>query len=283
LIGLKKIINYMNKRIDFKMLVREAKEIRKTVLSMIVSAHASHISSSYSIVELLVYLYEHVLNVDSKNPQDLNRDRFILSKGWGISALYAVLSKKRFIKEELLKTYCMDGSKMIGISTKNGTSGIEATTGSMGHGLPIGVGMALAAKLKKKNYKIFVLISDGECDEGSTWEAALQAGHHKLDNLTVIIDYNKWQSFGRIKDVLALEPLGEKWKAFNWDVLEINGHDFNQISKAFSKVPFKINKPSLIIAHTVKGKGVSVLEDKNEWHYKTPSKREIEIAKKELI
>jgi transketolase len=263
-------------------LQKKAKEIRRTVLSMIVAAHASHIASSYSIVELLVYLYGEVLRVDPKIPEASGRDRFILSKGWGISALYAILAKKGFFKHELLKTYCQDGSKMIGIATRNGIAGIEATTGSMGHGLPIGVGMAIAGKLQKKRHRVFVLISDGECDEGSTWEAILQAGHHKLDNLVVIIDYNKWQSFGRIRDVLDLEPLSKKWLAFKWAVLEIDGHNFEEIDKAFSKIPCEKNKPSVIIAHTIKGKGVSVLQDRNEWHYKTPTEKEIEIAKKEL-
>lgn len=267
---------------ELKLLKRYAKEIRQTVLSMIVAAHASHIASSYSIVELIVYLYEKILKIDPKNPQDPNRDRFILSKGWGVSTVYAILARKGFFEKKLLNAYCRDGSKMIGSSTRNGTPGIEATTGSMGHGLPIGVGMALAGKLQERKYRVFVVIGDGECDEGSTWEAALQASHHKLDNLVVVIDYNKWQSFGRIRDVLALEPLGRKWQSFNWEVLEIDGHDFNQITEAFSKIPFKKNKPSLIIANTVKGKGVSVFEDRNEWHYKTPTISEIEIAKVEL-
>lgn len=267
---------------DVQRLTLLAKKLRRTILDMIVDAHASHIASSYSIVEILIYLYEYVLTFDHKDPLDSQRDRFILSKGWATSALYALLAEKGFFEKKLLNTYCKDGSKLIGIATRNGIAGIEATTGSMGHGLPIGVGMALAAKLKNLPYRVFVLISDGECDEGSTWEAILQAGHHKLDNLTVIVDYNKWQSFGRVKDILDLEPFVEKWKAFKWSVTEINGHDFSEIATAFSKLPFKKEKPNVIIAHTVKGKGVSVLENRNEWHYKTPTKVEIEIALKEL-
>jgi len=263
-------------------LQKKAKEIRRTVLSMIVGAKASHIASSYSVVDLLVYLYDYVLRIDPKNPQDPDRDRFILSKGWGVSALYAILAKKGFFEQRLLEAYCRDGSKMIGISTRNGIPGIEATTGSMGHGLPIGVGMALAAKLKKQKNRIFVIISDGECDEGSTWEAILQAGHHKLENLVVIIDYNKWQSFGRIKDILDLEPFSRKWQAFKWAALEIDGHNFKKIDRAFSKIPLVKNKPTVIIAHTIKGKGVSVLQDRNEWHYRTPTEKEIKIAKEEL-
>ena len=272
----------MNKDFSIKDLENNAKDVRRTILSMIVAAHASHIASSYSIVELLVYLYGEVLRINPKIPDAPERDRFILSKGWGISALYVILAKKGFFKHELLKTYCQDGSKMIGIATRNGIPGIEATTGSMGHGLPIGVGMAMAGKLQKRKYRVFVIISEGECDEGSTWEAILQAGHHRLDNLIVIIDYNKWQSFGRIKDILDLEPFVKKWQAFKWSVKEVNGHNFNELHKIFSKIPFEKNKPSVVIAHTLKGKGVSVLEDKNEWHYQTPTDEEIKIARQEL-
>ncbi len=270
------------KKYQIEILKKEATNIRKRILSMIVAAHASHIASSYSIVDILVYLYTSHLKVFPKNPWNDNRDRFILSKGWGISALYAVLAKKGFFDKKLLSEYCRDGSRMIGIATRNGIPGIEATTGSMGHGLPIGVGMALSAKLTNKKHKIFVAISDGECDEGSTWEAILLAGHHKLSNLTVIVDYNKWQSFGGIKDVLALEPLIKKWQSFNWSAKEIDGHNFAEIDKAVAQLPFEKNKPSVIIAHTIKGKGVSVLEDRNEWHYRTPTDKEIKIAEEEL-
>lgn len=268
---------------DYLELENIAKEIRRQSLSMIVSAHASHIGSSYSIIELLVYLYERVLQINPNKPWDPNRDRFILSKGWGISALYAVLARKGFLKKELLEEYCKDGSKMIGIATRNGLPGIEATTGSMGHGLPIGVGMAKAMKIQKKNSRVYVIMSDGECDEGSTWEAMLLGAHHKLDNLTAIIDYNKWQSFGKTNEVLNLEPLSDKWKSFNWETQEIDGHNFTEISKAFEhSIRFK-NKPNVIIAHTIKGKGLSAIEDKNEWHYQTPRENEIEIARKEEL
>lgn len=263
-------------------LTNEALEVRQTVLSMIVASHASHIASAYSIIELLVYLYNNVLRINPKAPLDPDRDRFILSKGWGVSALYVILAKKGFFSPKLLATYCTDGSKYIGIATRSGIPGIEATTGSMGHGLPIGVGMALAGKLQKKTYRVFVIISDGECDEGSTWEAILQAGHHKLDNLVLIVDSNKWQSFGRVKDILDIEPLDKKLQAFHWSVTQINGHDFRDIEQALTRVPYVKGKPTAIIAHTTKGKGVSVLEDRNEWHYKTPTAKEITVAKKEL-
>jgi transketolase len=260
-------------------LEKTAKEIRSLTISMIVKAHASHIASSFSIVEMLVYLYEKVLRINPKKPIDHDRDRFILSKGWGISALYAMLAVKGFFSKKLLEEYCKDGSKFIGGSTRNGIPGVEATTTSMGHGLPLGVGMALAGKLQNKSYKVYVIISDGECDEGSTWESILIAGHHKLDNLVVIIDFNKWQSFGKIKDVLNLDPLADKFHAFNWNVQEINGHDFTDLEKAFTSKSLEKNKPNIIIAHTIKGKGLSSIEDKNEWHYQTPRENEIAEAK----
>lgn len=256
-----------------------AKEVRKLTISMIVKAHASHIASSYSNVEILVYLYEKVLRINPRKPNNPNRDRFILSKGWGVSSLYAILAQKGFFSKKLLEEYCTDGSKLIGGSTRNGVPGIEATTTSMGHGLPIGVGMALAGKLQEKDFRVYVIISDGECDEGSTWEAFLIGAHHKLNNLTVFIDYNKWQSFGRIKDVLNLEPLAKKLTAFNWHVQEIDGHDFSQLEKAMKTSSLAKDKPNVIIAHTVKGKGLSTIEDKNEWHYQTPREKEIAEAK----
>lgn len=272
----------MAKKNKYDLLEKESKELRRQVLTMIMKAHASHIGSSYSIIELLVYLYEKVLRVNPKKPLDANRDRFILSKGWGISALYAMLARKKFFSNKLLDNYCKDGSKLIGIATRNGIPGIEATTGSMGHGLPIGVGMAKGLKIQKNKARVYVVISDGECDEGSTWEGILLGAHHKLDNLTVIIDYNKWQSFGRTNEVLNLEPLKDKWRSFNWHVEELmDGHDFSQIEKAFNAVRTIKGRPSVIIAHTVKGKGLSAIEDKNEWHYQTPREHEIEVAKKE--
>ena len=258
-----------------------AKEIRKQVLLMVVNAHASHIASAYSCTDLLVYLYEFVLMINPKKPDDPNRDRLILSKGWGVSSLYSILARKGFFKKELLKSYCQDGSKFIGITTKNDIPGIESTTGSMGHGLPLAVGMAKAGKLLNKKYKVIVLQSDGEMDEGTTWEAALLAAHHKLDNIVAIIDYNKWQSFGRTNKILNLEPIKDKWKAFGWSTVEINGHDFPQM-EILLKTPLVRNKPTVIIAHTIKGKGLSIIEDKNEWHYQTPGEKEIKVAHKEL-
>ena len=263
---------------NFNDLVIEAKDIRKQIISMIVAANASHIGSSYSVVEILVYLYEKVLKINPRKPTDPERDRFILSKGWGISALYSLLYRKGFIKKKLIDQYCKDGSKMIGVATRNGIPGIEATTGSMGHGLPIGAGIAKTLKLQKRRSRVFVIISDGELDEGSTWEGILIAAHHRLDNLTVIVDYNKWQSFGRTNQVLNLEPLVKKFLAFNWDAEEINGHNFNEIHKAVKRSLNIKGKPHVIIANTIKGKGLSVIEDKNDYHYRTPREEELKVA-----
>lgn len=271
----------MNKR-EIARLTNIARELRVTILSIIYRAHASHIGSAYSVVELLVYLYEKVIHSDSKNPLDPNRDRFILSKGWGVSALYSILLYEKILDNSVLTSYCSDGSSYLGIATKNEVPGIEATTGSMGHGLPLAVGMAFAAKLKHKAYRVFVIIGDGELDEGSTWEAILQAAQFKLDNLTVIVDCNGWQSYGRTRDVLNLESISKKFESFGWKAKEINGHNFFQIHKALQLLPFIKNKPNVVVAKTVKGKGVSIFEDRNEWHYKTPVEKEMRIALKEL-
>jgi len=207
----------MKKNEEWTSLMDESKEIRKQILSMIVSAHASHIGSAYSIVELLVYLYERVLKINPKNPLDPNRDRFILSKGWGVSALYSVLQKKGFFEKEMLDQYCKDGSKMIGITTRNGVPGVEATTGSAGHGLPIGLGIAKALKLQKRKSRVFIIIGDGELNEGSNWEAILTANAYQLNNLTVIIDRNRFQANITIENLIPIETIEEKFKAFGWN------------------------------------------------------------------
>lgn len=263
-------------------LEKKAKELRRQIIEMIYKAKSSHIASAYSVLEILIYLYDSILKIDPKNPKDAGRDRLILSKGWAASALYAVLADNEFFNMKELDSYCMNGSKFIGITTMSGVPGIETTTGSMGHGLPVGAGMALAGKKMKKKYRAFVVISDGELNEGSTWEAILFAGHNHLDNLITIVDYNGWQSFGRTKDILSLEPLMDKFKAFNWDAIETNGNDFASLEKAFAKISLREGKPTAIIAHTTKGKGISFMEDRNEWHYKYPNEQEFKDALKEL-
>jgi len=256
--------------------------IRKKILKMIFTSQASHIGSALSCVDILTVLYFKILAIDPKNPWLENRDRFILSKGHAVAALYATLAERGFFNKKLLKSYCANGSNLPGHASRNCVAGVEVSTGSLGHGLAIANGIALAGKRDKKNYRVFVLLSDGECDEGSTWEAILFAGHHKLDNLVAIVDYNKWQAFGRTKDVLNLEPFTKKWKDFGWSVKEVDGHDFQEIYKVLRKIPFQKNKPSVVIAHTIKAKGLSFMEDKLESHYRPPTEEEYKIAIKEL-
>jgi len=259
-----------------------SKEIRKNILEMKFNSQSSHISSALSCVDILTILYFKILKLNPKEPQKVDRDRFILSKGHAASALYATLAQKGFFPEQILKNYCKDGCRLAGHATKDSVPGVEVSTGSLGHGLPIGAGIALAGKKDSKKYRVFVLMSDGECDEGSNWEAALFASHHKLDNLVAIIDYNKIQAFGKTNEVLNLEPLKDKWVAFGWSVAEVNGHNFSEIEKALARIPFEGRKPSLIIAHTIKGKGVSFMEEKIEWHYKSLSKESFDSAVEEL-
>lgn len=249
---------------------------------MIHRAQSSHVGTSLSIADLLAVLYAGVLRVDPSRPDWPDRDRFILSKGHGGAAVYAVLAEQGFFPKEWLDTYYLDGSHLAGHITHHGVPGVEASTGSLGHGLSIGCGMALAGKHDKQSYRVFVLLSDGECDEGSTWEAVLFAPHHRLDNIVAIVDYNKIQSIGMVKDVLDLEPLSDKWQAFGWAVREIDGHDLKQVEDALLSVPFKAGCPSCIIAHTVKGKGVSFMENQIAWHYYHPDTEQLRQALAEL-
>lgn len=248
---------------------------------MIHTARASHIGSCFSIAEILACLYWQTLRIDPANPALPQRDRFILSKGHAAAILYATLAERGFFPVAELNDYCRDGSRLTGHAT-SGVPGVEISTGSLGHGLPVGCGLALAAQSDGASWRTFVLLSDGELDEGSNWEAFLFAPHHKLDNLTVIIDSNKIQSFGRVEDVLALDPLAEKFRAFRWHVIEIDGNDIAQVAAALSTLPATPGKPTVIIANTVKGKGISFMEDDLLWHYRSPSKEQLALALKEL-
>jgi transketolase len=221
------------------------------------------------------------MRVDPTQPDWPDRDRFILSKGHGAAILYAVLAELVFFPISWLDTYCQDGSKLTG-HISDAVPGVEASTGSLGHGLSIGAGIALAGKREGKAYRTFVMLSDGELDEGSNWEPILFASHHQLDNLVAIVDYNKIPSFGSVSEVLELEPLADKWRAFRWAVREINGHDLQQIEAALTELPLELGRPSVIIAHTVKGKGVSMMENQLAWHYKAPSDEQIAAALREL-
>jgi transketolase len=256
--------------------------LRRQTLQMVNRAKSSHVGTNFSMIELLAVLYGKALNVDPQRPDWSDRDRFILSKGHGCAALYAVLAERGFFPGEWLETFYQNGSRLAGHATHANVPGIEISTGSLGHGLSVSTGMALAAKRDGKAHRVFCLLSDGECDEGSNWEPILFAPQHKLDNLIAIVDYNKIQSLGTTKEIMDLEPFADKWRAFGWSVQEIDGHDLPQIEEALSSVPFQTGKPSCIIAHTVKGKGVSFMEDKILWHYRTPQGEEYAAACAEL-
>ena len=259
-----------------------ARTIRAHTLRMVHKSRASHVGTCLSMADLLAVLYGQVLRVDPTRPLWPERDRFILSKGHGAAIVYAALAERGFFPTNWLETYCEDGSKLGGHITHADVPGVEASTGSLGHGLSIGCGIALAGKRGDKGYRVFVMLSDGELDEGSAWEAILFAPHHRLDNLTAIVDYNKIQSFGSVSEVLELEPLADKWRAFGWAVREIDGHDYEQIVDALSNLPLEAGKPTVIIAHTVKGKGVSFMENRLAWHYKSPDDEQLARALVEL-
>lgn len=259
-----------------------AYRIRQHCVRMIHSGKASHIGSSLSAVELLTVLYGKILNISPSRLDDPERDRFILSKGHGCAAMYAALAETGFFPLKWLDTFYQNGSLLPGHVTHKTVPGIEVSTGALGHGLSIACGMAVAGKYDKRPYRVFTLLSDGECDEGSTWEAMMFAAHHKLDNLIAIVDYNKIQAMGRVDEILSLEPFANKLEAFGWTVVEINGHNIDEIENVLKKVPFKNGKPSVIIAHTVKGKGVSFMENDVLWHYRCPSDEEFTRALREL-
>ena len=261
---------------------RLARKIRIHTVRMIHAAKSSHTGSCLSMAELLAVLYGRILRIDPARPDWSGRDRFILSKGHACAALYAVLAETGFFPKSWLGTFYQNGSPLAGHVTHAGVPGVEVSTGSLGHGLSIACGMALAGKRDARPYRVFALLSDGECDEGSTWEAMLFAGHHQLDNLVAIIDYNKIQSIGRVAEVLDLNPFADKWRACRWSACEIDGHDPSEIEHAFREVPRRAGSPTCVIAHTVKGKGVSFMEDKLLWHYRPPSVDELRNALAEL-
>ena len=259
-----------------------ARRIRVHCVQMTARANASHVGSALSAADLLAVLYGRIVRFDPARPDWPERDRFILSKGHGCTALYAVLAEAGYFPVEQLETFCEDGSPLLGHATHKDMPGVEVSTGSLGHGLPLATGIALAGRRDGKGYRVFCMLSDGECDEGSTWEPALFAPHHRLDNLVTIVDYNKIQSLGHVEDVIDLAPLAEKWRAFGWSTEEVDGHDLVAIEAALRRVPFEPGKPSCIVAHTVKGKGVSYMEDKLLWHYRAPLDELLEEALTEL-
>ncbi|MBK6936894.1 MAG: transketolase [Chitinophagaceae bacterium] len=256
-------------------------QYRKKLLKYILGAKAGHTGGSLSCTDILNVLYNEVLNVSPENFTSPDRDRYVQSKGHTVEALYVVLADKGFFPEEDLNTLCKYKSPYIGHPTRK-VNGIEQNTGALGHGLPICTGMALAAKIDKRSYRVFTLMGDGELPEGSNWEAALSAAHYKLDNLCAVVDKNTLQITGATAAVMNTDPLGEKWKAFGWSVKEVNGNDVDELKAAFAALPFETGKPSLIIAHTTKGKGVSFMENETKWHHGVPSKEQYEQAQQEL-
>jgi transketolase len=258
-----------------------ARSIRVDVLGMTHRVNASHVGTCLSIADILAVLYAGVARVDPARPDWADRDRVILSKGHGAAALYAVLARTGFFDAGQLESFCADGSLLMGHASHH-VPGVDFSTGSLGHGLSLACGTALAALRQHSRRRSFVILSDGECDEGAIWEAALFAPHHKLQNLTAIIDANGLQSCGRVGEVLGLEPLAAKWSAFGWRVVEIDGHDHRQIRTALAGTPENCEQPTVVIARTVKGKGVSFMENALEWHYRAPDAAQLQRALAEL-
>jgi len=254
---------------------------RKNILKYIFGANAGHTGGSLSCIDILNVLYNHTLNVGPENFKSPDRDRYIQSKGHCVEALFVVLADKGFFPESDLETLCRYKSHYIGHPTRK-VHGVEQNTGALGHGLPISVGTALAAKMDNKAYRVFTLLGDGELPEGSNWEAALTAAHYKLDNLCAIIDHNKLQITGRTTDVCNTDPIDQKFESFGWTVRHVDGHDFKMLQETLDELPFTGGKPSLIIAHTVKGKGVSYMEDELKWHHGVPNKQQYAQAIEEL-
>jgi transketolase len=259
-----------------------ASSVRRRDLQVVHGAGLGHVGGEMSAIDILVTLYFAVLRIDPSRPDDPERDRFILSKGHSAVALYTTLAHRGFFPLEQLDTFAQPRSKLNGHPDRNKVPGVETNTGPLGHGLPVAVGAAIAAKLQDASWRVFVLTGDGELQEGSNWEAAMAAAHYKLDNLTVIVDRNRLQQGDWTEQTMHLEPLADKWRAFGWSVAEADGHNIAQLLETFDRVPFEAGKPNCIIAHTHKGQGVSLMRDKAAWHHKVPNAEELAAALKEL-
>lgn len=258
-----------------------ARRLRATIIRMSHQGRAPHLGSALSCIDILVAAYFTALRIDPSQPSADDRDRFILSKGHAASALYATLAERGFYDPALLETYNQAGSRLPEQPSPGALPGVEAATGSLGHGLSLGLGMALAGRVQQQDFRVFVVVSDGECNEGSVWEAAMFAAAQRLDNVLVVVDYNRWQATDRSDEVMAISPLVDKWEAFGWSALEVDGHDLTALANAM-KIPSEVGKPTAIVARTVKGRGVSFMEDDNNWHYRIPNEQELADALKEL-
>lgn len=265
-----------------KELLEISSELRIDIMDMIYKAGSGHIGGSFSCIDIITYLYFEKMNIDAKAPERNDRDRFILSKGHVVPAVYATLAKKGFFDKEILSTLRQTGSILQGHPDARKVPGIDISTGSLGQGFSNAVGIAMALKMEKSQEKVYVIVGDGEIQEGIIWEGAMCASKYKLDNLRVIIDYNKLQLDGKVEDIMDISPIKEKWESFGFYVAECDGHNFDEIHNAFNECEKIKDKPSVIIAHTVKGKGVSFMEHKAEWHGVAPNKEQYNDAIKEL-
>ena len=263
-------------------LAEKAQQLRRTIFKTICDGGGGHIPACLSIAEILTVLYHRILRVDPADTQDPDRDRFILSKGHAGVALYSILTEMGFITPEQLATYGHTGTVLGGHPDMHKVPGVEASTGALGHGLGFGLGIALAAKMDARDYRVFCLMGDGECQEGSVWEAAMFAAQRRLDNLIAIIDYNKLQALDRLENIVSLEPLADKWRAFGWQVHEVDGHDVQALHDELTAVPWTPGKPNLLVGHTIKGKGISFMENVPIWHFRMPNPDEMKIACQDL-
>ncbi len=268
--------------LDVQTLQDMARQIRLDDLKTVYRAKAGHIGGEMSAIDILTTLYFHTLNIDPTQPNKPTRDRFILSKGHTACALYTTLAHRGFIELDELSTFLQPHSRLNGHPNRNKVPGVETNTGALGHGLPIGIGMAKAAQLSGEGWRVFVLCGDGELQEGSNWEAAMAAAHFKLDNLTLIVDHNRLQQGARVHDTNALAPIADKFAAFGWATTAVDGHDIAQLREAFDKRSATAGQPTCIVANTFKGQGISFMQDKVEWHHKVPNKEQYEQAVEEL-
>lgn len=259
-----------------------ARRVRGRVIEMSHAARTPHLASALSCVDILVAAYWGALRIDPGDPKNPERDRLILSKGHAATALYATLAHRGFFPEALLDTFAHAGGALAEQPSPDCVAGVELATGSLGHGLPVALGMSLAGRMQGRRYRVFVVMSDGECNEGAVWEAAMFAPAHGLDRITVIVDFNRWQATGRSEETMALQPLKEKWRAFGWSAYEADGHDLPALVARLQNTPDGSDRPVAVVAHTIKGKGVSFMEDDNNWHYRVPTADEVTRARVEL-